>query len=621
MCGISGIFQPNQTINSTIVQQMNRAMSHRGPDADGVWSEPSIGLGHRRLSIIDLSEAGNQPMLSPDGRFVIVFNGEIYNFQELKAELADYKYKSNTDTELILSAFSEWGIACLERLNGMFAFAIWDRHKKELIVARDRLGIKPLYYWQDKEGLIFASELRALLASGLVPKKLALNGLIDYLRYQTVLPPHTILEDVYLLEPGCYLKLDIEETQKKQYWSPLRAAVPVRVDEEGTKKQIYDTLLKSVQRRLIADVPFGAFLSGGIDSSIVVGLMAKVSNQPVQTFNISFAEERFSEAKYARIIAQKFNTKHQEILLSPDHFLANLPIALNAMDHPSGDGPNTFIVSKVTKEAGISMALSGLGGDELFAGYPIFKQSVQLQRLQAINWLPSLLRKGIGNMLHAVRPSVATNKIQSILKQERVDPLVAYPLARQALLDSQIQELLTVGILPKKSVELFLESVTQQPSFQALPLLSQVSIAEFGSYMQPVLLRDTDQMSMAHALEVRTPFLDHELVELVLGVSDQLKYPHTPKQLLVETVRNLLPNEVVNRPKMGFVLPFQDWMKGPLLDFCQEKLEIIAHLPHFRSDIVMKKWEAFQKNSPIIKWTHLWLLVVLGHWIQQNQID
>ena len=441
MCGINGILGiADASLAKQKVQAMNTAMKHRGPDDDGFYVEENIAFGHRRLSIIDLSAAGHQPMQSHDGRFQIVYNGELYNYKELKFELKRvvsgskdqaYFFQTDTDTEVIIAAYARWGEDCLNHFNGMYAFAIWDTHKKELFIGRDRLGIKPLYYLYTNNVLAFSSELRSLLASDLIPKKLDENSLVDYLRYQTVHAPNTILKGVKMLMPGHYLKSSNYKITIHNYWnlSKNRSTSPNGKTYEDVCKDVNQLLTKSVERRLIADVPFGAFLSGGIDSSAIVGLMTKVSSEKVKTFSVTFDESEFSEAKYAQLIAKKFNTDHHEIILKPSDFLKELPNALKAMDHPSGDGPNTYIVSKATKNAGITMALSGLGGDELFAGYDVFKRSLQLNRKSWLNIVPKFIRGMAGSILTKIKPGVASEKIAALLKQDKVNFKTFYSLS------------------------------------------------------------------------------------------------------------------------------------------------------------------------------------------------
>ena len=350
---------------------------HRGPDASGTYVNDFLLFGHSRLSIIDPDASSNQPFYSSDNKFILIFNGEIYNYKEIRESLPDYHFRTNSDTEVVLAAYQTWGTNCVHQFNGMFAFAIWDVEKRTLFIARDRLGIKPLYIYDNNESIVFSSEIRSLMECSLVKKKIDKDSFVDYLRYNTVHAPKTIIEGVKVLMPGHYIWVSDDEYKNEAYWD-INKYINRKSDNqsyEEIKIEVKDRLTKSVKRRLVADVPFGAFLSGGIDSSAIVALMSEVSDEPVKTFNISFAEEAFSEAKYARIIAKKYKTDHTEIKLTPADFLADLPSALSGMDHPSGDGPNSFVVSKATKDAGVTMALSGLGGDELFAGYDIFPQS------------------------------------------------------------------------------------------------------------------------------------------------------------------------------------------------------------------------------------------------------
>ncbi len=629
MCGINGILGLSDKKNAEQkVIAMNTAMKHRGPDDQGFFIDKKIALGHRRLSIIDLSAAGHQPMHSFDGRYLIVYNGELYNFRELKFELQRvvsgskeqaYLFQTNTDTEVILASYIRWGAECLNRFNGMFAFAIWDSHTKELFIARDRLGIKPLYYYFTEGILAFSSEIRSLLASDLIKRKLDETSLIDYLRYQTVHAPNTMVKGVKMLMPGHYMKGSFNKVTIHSYWN-----ISETISDESKGKSYKEVcsdvntlLTKSVERRLIADVPFGAFLSGGIDSSAIVGLMSKVSTEKIKTFSVTFDESEFSEAKYAQLIAKKFNTDHHEIKLKPADFIEQLPNALKAMDHPSGDGPNTYIVSKATKEAGITMALSGLGGDELFAGYDVFKRSLDLNKKNWLNLFPSFARGIGGDILTTLKPGVASEKISELLKQNKVNFNSFYPLSRQVLMDNQILEIVNQKELPINKV---FEIVKETNTSNLQSEISKVSIAEISTYMQNVLLGDADQMSMAHALEVRVPFIDYTLVEYVLGVPDKFKIPTSPKKLLVDALGDLLPSEIVNRPKMGFTFPWKQWMKQELKNFCEEKIISLSKRKPFNEKGMIKLWNDFLSDKPNITWSRIWYLVVLENWLQENDI-
>ena len=620
MCGINGIVSLTAEADnySVHIDRMNAALAHRGPDDAGVYSDGRATLGHRRLSVIDLSDAGHQPMTSADGRFVIVFNGEIYNFRDLRARL-DYPFRSRSDTEVLLAAWQTWGPQCLDRLIGMFAFAVWDREAGKLHLVRDRLGKKPLYYFRDDLHIVFSSEVRGIAASGLYQPGLNPDAVVDYLRYQTVHQPYTLLKDIRLLPAAHRLSVRGGEERFHRYWFPLGQTGDRKagLDGETAKRCIHDAFQRAVERRLVADVPFGAFLSGGIDSSAVVAMMSRLIGR-VSTFSISFAEDEFSEARYARIVADKYRTYHHDIRLTAENFLDLLPEALDRMDHPSGDGPNTYVVAKVTREAGITMALSGLGGDELFAGYPVFADSLRLERASGLNIIPRPARVAAGRIVRGLIPGIGSAKVAAVLAQPHVSAMATYPLYRQVFLDDQIAELLGRADLPSNRLERMLTELNQEDAFRNAGLLSRLAVAEMASYMQHVLLRDTDQMSMAHALEVRIPFLDHELVELVLSLPDELRMARPPKRLLVESLGDLLPAEIVNRPKVGFTLPYAEWMKTSLREFCEAHLRRLAGRTLFNGTAVLRRWRDFLQGRPNVTWSRIWLLVVLEHWLERN---
>ncbi|MFK7756984.1 MAG: asparagine synthase (glutamine-hydrolyzing) [Flavobacteriales bacterium] len=622
MCGINGIFGLEQVSDpEQVIKQMNATLAHRGPDYDGVYSDEVLALGHRRLSIIDTAAHANQPFFSKDKSIVLVFNGEIYNYLELKEQLTDYSFDTSSDTEVIIAAYQKWGIDCLNHFNGMFALAIWDTKAEQLLIARDRLGIKPLYYAEANNSFIFSSELRALLSSNLIKKQLDPDTLTEYLRYQTVHSPKTILKNVYSIPSGHALVITDNERKLHQYWDITKPkALGNLVDPTAVKSRVRQLLKKSVDLRMRADVPFGAFLSGGIDSSAIVGLMSEDKELPVSTFSVVFNEREFSEAPYAELIAKKFKTNHHEILLTATDFLDQLPHALKAMDHPSGDGPNTYLVSKVTKEAGITMALSGLGGDELFAGYSIFNRSVKLMQNKWLTSFAGVFRSAAGKALKLAKPGMASAKISDVLHQEYMDLPHSYSVNRKVLFDDEINRILTQPSLKVNAVLSRcndLDRLTDKTNFE---VISKVSVMEMDTYMKNVLLRDSDQMSMAHALEVRVPFLDHNLVEYALKLSDELKYPHTPKQLLVESLGDLLPPEIVNRPKMGFTLPWDNWMRNELRPFCEAKLDSLKHRDEFNAKGLDDLWNKFLNNDKLTTWSRVWPLVVLGSWLEENGI-
>jgi len=627
MCGITGIIGLNvQTlVPKNAIQNMTDALAHRGPNSQGFWNDSDCYLGHRRLSIIDLSEAGNQPFISQDGRYILIYNGELYNYKDLKFELQrsvigsyqlPYIFKTNTDTEVILASYLRWGKDCVNHFNGMFAFSIWDKYERKLLIARDRMGIKPLYYQFKNNMLLFASEIRALIKSNLTEKKLNIHSVSEYIQYATVHAPNTILQDIYMLMPGHILEYDTKNLTITPYWNINDfAKSKENLSYKETCKKINDLLTQSVEKRLVSDVPFGAFLSGGIDSSAIVGLMSQVSQEKIETFNISFDEGEFSEAKYAKNVAKKFNTHHHEIKLSPNDFLNQLPEALNAIDHPSGDGVNSFIVSKETKKAGVTMAISGLGGDELFAGYDVFKRFNELEKKAWLNIIPG--KKLIGNLLAFKMKSIQGDKISEILKLDIVNGNNAYPINRKLFNQKDFQSILR----NKLNEHNFIKHIIKNSETDREHILSKVSLLEIKTYMQNVLLRDADQMSMAVALEVRVPFLDYQLVEFVLGINDEYKFPFTPKKLLIDSLGDLLPDDIVNRPKMGFVLPWKEWLKNELKEFCEDNLEAFSKLSIVNREAVLLIWKRFLNNDSKITWSRIWHLVVLNHWIKVNNID
>ncbi len=621
MCGIAGIFGiTDRQKAGDMVQRMNDKIAHRGPDDQGVYVDDYVALGHRRLAILDLSPAGHQPMHDATDSLEIIFNGEIYNFMEIRELLLDYPFKTKSDTEVMLAAYLKWGKECVHHFNGMFAFAIWDKKNKTLFIARDRLGIKPLYYFKVGNVVLFASEIRALLESGMVPRKISQKSIADYFMYQTVHAPETIIENVTMLMPGHHLTITTSGTTIEKYWDVV--ANHSRASQGKTYQEVCSDVRNlfeaAVKRRLISDVPFGAFLSGGIDSSAVVGLMSKVQKQPVKTFNISFDESEMSEAKYARQVAERFGTDHHEFMLRPADFLQQLPAALSAMDHPSGDGPNSYVVSKITRENGITMALSGLGGDELFAGYPVFKRTQRLQQQQWFWQLPTPLRNLAGKIILSVKPGFIGAKLNQLMLLPKGDIIHTYPIARQMAPPEHIAKLLSFPMPPDKVSLLINEALRES---NGLGILSKISVAEITTYMQNVLLRDTDQMSMASALEVRVPFLDYKLVEYVIGINDDFKNPVYPKKLLVESLGDLLPDEIVHRKKMGFSFPWEKWIRNELKSFCDERMQSLSRRSFLNGPLILDRWQRFLNNDPSVRWPDIWTGVVLENWLLENKVE
>ncbi len=626
MCGISGFIhhQLSESRAREVVEKMNSLLRHRGPDNQASWTGEGLCLGHTRLSIIDLSSQSNQPLKSEDGRYVIVYNGELYNYRELKLELQrspvgsgvkPWFFRTASDTEVVLAAFERWGINCLHHFSGMFAFAVYDSSEKKLWLARDKMGVKPLYYSSGEEGFIFSSEIRAIIHAGLKHFSLNRETLAEYLMYQTVHAPGTIVSGIQMLMPGHYIEYSAGSMAITQYYDLNKTkTTAAHMPYAEICSKTFELLSLAVEKRMQADVPFGAFLSGGIDSSAVVALMSKVSTEPVRTFNVAFDEGEFSESKYARVIAAKYRTQHEEIKLRPSDFLSQLPQALASLDHPSGDGPNTYIVSKATRQAGITMALSGIGGDELFAGYDVFKRMHDLQAKSWINAVPQVLRKAAGSFAGR-KNTVAAKKMAELLSEKKITFTEAYKYSRTVFTKKELWSMMPAAD-PFAQIKKLTEAVPQNQNY----LLTAVSLSEIQTYLQNVLLRDTDQMSMAVALEVREPFLDHQLVEFVLSVPDEYKFPHTPKKLLTDTLGDLLPAEVVNRPKMGFTLPWQHWLKNDLRTFCESQIHGFESKNLCLENSASRLWQRFLKGDPLVTWSRIWHIIVLNHWLDQNKI-
>jgi asparagine synthase (glutamine-hydrolysing) len=618
MCGISGII--GKEVPPGTIQRMTQRIAHRGPDAEGYFEEGVVHFGHRRLSILDTGGRGNQPMFDRSGRYVLIHNGEIYNFKQIRRELG-FSAGTETDTEVILEAFARWGPDCLHRFAGMWAFAIWDRAEQSLFISRDRMGIKPLYYVEDQGRLLFASEIRALLASGGFRPRVDRAGLGCYLTYQTVYGNGTLIEGVKMMPAGHFGIWKAGRWALHPWWDIWKNALPdgAEMDLASTRKRIRSLLEQSIERRLVSDVPLGAFLSGGIDSSAVVALMACASAQAVDTFSVVFEEEEYDESEWSELMARRYGTRHHPLLLKPGDFLEMLPAALGSMDHPSGDGLNSFVVCQLTRAQGVKVALSGLGGDELFAGYPVFTQAPAILR-KCILKLPSPLRRGLAAAYGMLNHGREAAKKQSVLSLPEVSLEEVYKVFRTIYDWEEAKRLMS---LPPSSAHPLDGILSQMRSTrQAFPHLSQISGLEISSYTQSVLLRDTDQMSMAHALEVRVPFFDHDLVEFAMGIPDAFKLGSYPKQLLVESLGELLPSSLVHRKKVGFMFPWEKWLRGELRGFCEERIRRFAARGLAGKSIDIDRiWRSYQAGEGPWRWSHIWLPVVLEDWLQRNGIE
>jgi len=564
-------------------------------------------------------------MTNDEAGLSLTYNGECYNYLELRRELGEPAggWRSRTDTEVVLRAYERWGVASFGKLRGMFALALWDARRRSLILARDPFGIKPLYYYRTDKLFVFASELRALLAGGLVPHRLSGAGLVSYLRAGAVASPETILEGVRSLPPGHFMMVEPRAdgtlaTEEIAYAEDLFSGVgaPKLANRTEAVELLRTTLEESVRLHMASDVPLGLFLSGGIDSSALVALMSRVTRERPKTFSVVFAEKKFTEAAHAGVVAEKFKTEHHEILLSGRRLLELLPGAIGAADQPTMDGVNTYVVSKAVKDAGITVALSGLGGDELFAGYPTFRRALRLRQVARV---PRPLRRGVAAVGGAFfNHSVQRKKFWRLLASD-ADAAATYAISRE--LFPEPASLLSGG-----------EGFTSVKSGTAcdpkLPLPAQdpinaVSVYELRGYMANTLLRDTDCMSMAHSLEVRVPFVDVEIVRFVLGLPGAWKLNGgRSKPLLQDALGDLLPSGVAHRPKMGFTLPFEDWMQSRLRDgiettFADEsQFESIGLRPEAVRDV----WRRFLHAPQRVGWSRPWALYVLGRWCAQHRV-
>ena len=632
MCGIAGIIDlKGGTVDGDMVRKMTDAIAHRGPDSDGFFVETGAGLGHRRLSIIDLSAVSNQPFHDATGRYVMVYNGEMYNYAEVKAMMPDYPFRTSGDTEVLLAAYIRWGEDCLRHFRGMYAFVIWDRREKTAFLCRDKMGVKPLYYALAGDRLLFSSEVRSILSTGLVAKQIDEKAVLEYFSYQSVSYPYTIVKGIKQLEAGSSIRVRDGKIEQRRYWDVTNNPVDfdfgnarplsgkISGDIAGrVRNKIRDLTLQSIRRRLVSDVPVGAFLSGGIDSSAVVGLMAEASPSPANTFTISFDEKGYDESAYAEIVAKKFNTHHTRLLLKPTVFLDELQNALDAMDSPSGDGVNTYVVSKAISAKGMRVALSGAGGDELFAGYPFFAQYLQMQRFGWFWHLPPGIRNLAANTLSGGRQEGKSGRIGQLIRQPSPSIVDAYPLFRQILSPALIGRMTRLHPGKHFTTAVGKELSSRQNRIDRLPYLSQVSVAEYLGYTQHTLLKDTDQMSMAVSLEVREPFFDQDLVEFVLAVPDALKKPSYPKSLFVESLKPLLPDEIVFRKKQGFLFPWEVWLKNDLKDFCERHIRNMSDRPIIDGARMMDYWHRFLTGDPRVRWPEIWLFVVLEYWLEKN---
>jgi asparagine synthase (glutamine-hydrolysing) len=601
---------------------MTDFLRHRGPDDAGVEiasEDPLVAFGHRRLSIIDLSAAGHQPMHDPDADTWLTFNGEIYNFLALRSQLeaAGQQFRTRTDTEVILKAYAAWGPECVKRLRGIFAFGIWDGRARTLLLARDQLGVKPMYYWHGDGVLAFASEVRSILAAEIAPRKLDRRGLCSFLAYGSVQEPYTLVEGIESLLPGHFILQRMESTHTERYWQLPSAESVEYPPPKDLLEKVEAKLEDAVSGQLVGDVPLGAFLSGGIDSTAIAALVQRKASRPTRTFSIVFEEKQYDERTYSRLAARHLGTDHTELLLRGSDVRNSLSEALAAFDQPSMDGLNTYFVSRITKEAGLTVALSGVGGDELFGGYDAYRKALLAEKVgRRIHHLPAPLRHALAAVVYNVRKDERFRRLADLL-QTNAHP---YFLSRQVLGPRQVEGLLDPDVDPGAWMPARFDQLESETS--AYDSINRASAFELQTYMLSTLLRDSDQMSMAHALEVRVPLIDHELVEFMFTLPGACKVDRAhPKPLLTKTLQNDLPYECVYRPKRGFELPFSSWLRESLLDEMHASLApaSVAEAAPFRPESLRQLWTAFESGE--VGWSRVWAVFVLRHWLREHRIQ
>lgn len=574
MCGICG-FLNKKILSSEVLEKMNDVLAHRGPDDKGIYINQisygsdniQVGLGNRRLSIIDLTEHGHQPMRNESGDIWIVFNGEVYNFHELKKELEGkgHKFKGMSDTEVILHSYEQWGEDCLRKFNGMFAFAIWDEKKKQIFIARDRVGIKPLYYYFKDGNFAFASELKSIMQYPLFEKELSKKSLYYYLLFQYVPTPYSIFENTWKLPPGHYLVLkENKNIEIKKYWDILEERKAIRKNSVQEYTEEFEDLLKSsIKYRLISDVPVGAFLSGGTDSSLVVALMSKLTDK-VKTFTIGFDKKKYNEAPYAKKVADYLGTKQHELYVKEEDIFSLIGELPKYYDEPFADSSSlpTYLVSKLAREKGVKVVLSGDGGDELFCGY---NRYIWMNRMQNFLLLPLGIREKVAPVLGRF-PYLKLRRISQILQYK--DPLQMYLGIVDMWSPEELEKLLGGNYSYK---ELPFSQVYKRVN--DLPLIERLQILDFHTYLPEDILTKVDRASMAVSLEVRVPLLDHRIAEFAYSLPLDLRYRRgIRKYLLKKVLYKYLPAKFFRRPKQGFGIPLDEWLRGGVKPYIDEYL-------------------------------------------------
>ena len=611
MCGIAG-FLSNQFSKDDLIK-MTSAIQHRGPDAQGHFFDDNlnIGLGHRRLSIIDLSATANQPMTSHCGRYIMVFNGEIYNYKEIAAEL-NISLNTNSDTEVILEAFSKWGVSFLDRLNGMFAIVIYDQQKKDLYLFRDRLGIKPLFYHWNANEFIFGSELKSIKASGI---QLKINkGIIPSFLHLGYIPQnHTIYYNTYKLPAGSYAILRGSHFKIHSFWEPGNCIEKDTISNYNVaKNKLNQELNLAIEKRLISDVPLGTFLSGGIDSSLISAIAAKQSSTKLNTFSIGFKDAKHNESGYAAKVANHLKTSHHEFLLTKDDALGELEQIMDNFDQPFADSSAlpTYLVSKMA-EKHVSVCLSGDGGDELFMGYGSYSWAKRLS-----NPLIWSLRKPISNLL-SFSPNPIHNRASWLFKGSKQNTKSHIFSQEQYLFSEQ-----EISTILKSSNSSHIDSLNKEPSLiRVLSARENQVFYDLNNYLKDDLLVKVDVSSMANSLEVRVPLLDHNVVSLALNINEKFKvHPNgTQKHILKEVLFDYVPKQYFDRPKWGFSIPLQNWLQNELHYLIDKYLNTatLTELDIYNVTEIKMIVKRFEKGETIL-YNKIWSLIMLNRYLLQN---
>lgn len=629
MCGICGIIDTDPRGGEPAVRRMMHALIHRGPDDDGYEQFPfgsgaaTAGFGFRRLAIMDLSPLGHQPMVDAATGNAIAFNGEIYNFRSIRSRLEaeGHVFRSSGDTEVLLQALSAWGERALEELDGMFAVAFYHAATRRVLLARDPLGIKPLYFAQMPGRLVFASEVRAVLASGLVSDELDPAGIAGFLAYGAPQDPLTVHRVIRSLPAGSHAWIDATSLaaarlRPHRYWRFPRIEPP-GLGPDGVVARIHADLAESVGLQCVADVPLAVFLSGGIDSAAMAAL-ARPAAGPVRTFAVGYdVSGSPDETAAAAETAQTLGTEHFQTIVDDDWVMLQLYEWFKAADRPSIDGLNTYIISGAIKDRDITVALSGLGADELFGGYGSFRRVPKLRRwLAAIAWLPAAWRRAAVRRLAWKLPAGQRAKLADLLACGS-DPIALTAATRRNLDDGTLRDLgfdaRALGLTPQFLPPEACAALGAEPGDD----FAAVSRAELALYMGNTLLRDSDVNSMAHSLELRVPFLGQGLVDYVSRLPGHVRAPpgSPPKHLLRRAMQDRLPAGVFTRPKSGFSLPFAAWMAGPLRDQCAAAIEALAACPLFETRAIGERWASLMARPDQVHWSRPLSLVVLGNYL------